>query len=165
MAANTFSIQPEEFQKMPTVEVLALDPSKPYVVQIPDEVPNASIIAFCKKLSEFGIFAIVLPMKARFHCSFPIEFPLVKRQAEVRQEDIEECPGPKKQAAPSRSRTPLEVLMGSLSTVQDVIDFARKNRMDVKVLPKDGKGRVAARVAALLNKMPQDKRDKILSTV
>ena len=72
----THTINPDDYKKIPVIEVMTLDPSKPYVVRVPSEAPDDYIRTLVKDLSAMGIFAIVIHSDIKFYSSFPIDIRL-----------------------------------------------------------------------------------------
>lgn len=87
----THTINPDDYKKMPVIEVMTLDPNKPYVVRVPSDAPDDYIRTLVKDLSAMGIFAIVIHSDIKFYSSFPIDIKLTKREMEV-PIDVEPTP-------------------------------------------------------------------------
>lgn len=107
--ATTHTISPDEFKKVPTVDLLMLDPTKPYVVQVSPEAPADFISALTKNLSVAGVFAIVITTQVKFFSSFPIDIVITKRKMEV-QMDSETKPARKRAPAKSKKTTKKKVV-------------------------------------------------------
>lgn len=129
MSATTAHLVPDEFKD---AKFLALDPNKPYVVQVPTEADDNYISALSKNLSVAGIFAIILTTNVRFFSSFPIDITMKKREMEVDpsllESDHAETLG--KLQAPLAARAPKKRVVKSTRPVKKSKKKASKSNED-----------------------------------
>lgn len=181
MGKDTFTITSDDFITIPTVKLLELDPDKFYVVKVDQNAPDKAIQGLAKELSAHGIFAILLPMEVKFYSSFPVEIGLQKtRRADIAP-DLKasgplhtECPptrgakaktGPAPAAKGSGGTDITGILMRRFAKVDEMLEFARQNQIKVEFSRKDGKDRIARRIAGVVKGLTEGQRSKVLQNL